>query len=70
MSYYCNVQLIILLSYHIIIILSYYCNVQLNSAIEIIKILLVVILIERFSIECRKQLRNCFGFALLRFVIG
>ena len=28
------------------------------------------IILERFSIKCRKQLRNCFGFALLRFVIG
>ena len=26
--------------------------------------------IEWFSIECRKQFRDCFGFALLRFVIG
>ena len=25
---------------------------------------------ERVSIECRKQLCNCFGFALLRFVTG
>ena len=25
---------------------------------------------EGFSIECRKSFRNCFGLALLRFVIG
>ena len=27
-------------------------------------------LLERFSVECRKQFRVCFGFALLRPVIG
>ena len=26
--------------------------------------------LERLSIECRRQLGNCFGFALLRSVIG
>ena len=26
--------------------------------------------IERFSIECRKEFRDYFGFALLRSVIG
>ena len=26
--------------------------------------------IDRFSIKCQKLFRNCFGFALLRFLIG
>ena len=27
-------------------------------------------LLEQFSVECPKQFRDCFGFAVLRFVIG
>ena len=30
----------------------------------------ILIVIERFSIRCGKQLANCFGFALLHSVIG
>ena len=29
-----------------------------------------LVVLERVSIECRKQSLNCFGFALLRSVIG
>ena len=39
-------------------------------AMEKLQIQKKLVLLEQFSIKCRKYLRFCFGFALLRSVIG
>ena len=50
--------------------IAFFNIVCLHQAMEWTRCVTFYVSCEQFSIEFRKSLRYCFGFALLRFVIG